>query len=223
MLPKAGEEKQEQNMARTQRRELEVELAEQYAQLPRRPRNRRRLVALIVFAAIAVLVALYGLLVLLPSPVQTPIAGVAVGKAAPNFTLPILGGANSTGSITLQALHGHPVVVNFWSESCIPCRAEVPYLQRIYAQYASHGEFTLLGINQADPKDDIATFGRQFKVTYPLLFDKDSAVNTAYGITAVPTTYFINGNGIVRAVSITQLTPALMKQGLAAIGVSIPG
>jgi cytochrome c biogenesis protein CcmG/thiol:disulfide interchange protein DsbE len=223
MLQKAGKEKQEQQVARTQRRDLEAELAEQYAQLPRRPRNRRRTAALLVFAAIAVLVGLYGLLVLLPSPAQTPMAGVAVGKAAPDFTLPILGGANSGGSITLRTLHGHPVVVNFWSESCIPCRAEVPYLQRTYAQYASHGEFTLLGINQADPRDDIATFGRQFKVTYPLLFDKGSAVNTAYGITAIPTTYLIDGHGIVRAASITQLTPALMKRGLAAIGVSIPG
>jgi cytochrome c biogenesis protein CcmG/thiol:disulfide interchange protein DsbE len=80
----------------------------------------------------------------------------------------------------LQALRGHPVVLNFWSESCPPCRAEMPYLKRIYTQYAAHGEFALLGINQAGPKEDIAPFGREYNISYPLLFDPDGSINAAY-------------------------------------------
>ena len=219
--------KQEQQegyqLARTQRKDLEVELAEHYASLPRKPRKRRRLLALLIFGALAVLLLLYGVLLLLPSSNPTPQAGVAVGKTAPTFALPIYGGGGSLNTlVNLSALRGHPVVLNFWSESCDPCRAEMPYLQQIYAQYGAQGQFVLLGINQADPKDDIAIFGRQFKISYPLLFDKGGAVNTTYNVTAIPTTYFIDRDGIVRTVSITQLSPETMKRGLASIGVEIP-
>jgi peroxiredoxin len=98
----------------------------------------------------------------------------------------------------------------------------MPYLEHTYTQYAAHGEFTLLGINQADPKEDIAPFGKEFKITYPLLFDKGDKVNVAYGVTAIPATYFIDSAGIVRAVFVTQLSPKTMRQGLASVGIVIP-
>ncbi len=124
--------------------------------------------------------------------------------------------------IDLHALRGHPVLLNFWSESCPPCRVEMPYLERTYTQYAAHGEFTLLGIDQADPKEDIAPFGREFKISYPLLFDPGDKVNVAYGVTAIPTTYFIDSAGIVRSAFVTQLSPKTMRQGLASVGMVIP-
>ncbi len=212
--------KQEQQLARTQRQELKAELANNFANRSRRPRNRRRTITFVVLGVIALLAGIFGLLVLLPSPVQQPAGGVAVGAAAPEFVLPIYGGAGN-GSIDLYALRGHPVVLNFWSESCLPCRTEVPFLRDTYKQYGA-GKFTLVGINQGDPKDDIALFGKQFGLTYPLLFDKGDSVNTTYGVTAIPTTYFIDSNGIVRSVFVEQLTPKTMRQGLASIGISIP-
>jgi len=211
-------EKQDVQLARIQRQELKAELAEQYANLPRRPRDRRRTITIVVLGVIALLAGIFGLLVLLPSPVQQPTGGVAVGTAAPEFNLPVYGGGGS-GSISLHDLRGHPVVINFWSESCTPCRAEMPFLQRTYT--SSHGAFTLLGIDQADPKDDIARFGRVTQITYPLLFDPGDKTNIAYGVTAIPTTYFIDSNGIVRAVFVTQLDSQTMQQGLASIGVHL--
>ena len=220
-LPKTqAKEKQEQQLARVQRQELKAELAQQYASRPRAPRNRRRTITFVVLGVIALLAGIFGLLVLLPSPVQQPSGGVAAGTAAPEFVLPVYGGAGS-GSIDLHSLRGHPVVINFWSESCQPCRIEVPFLRDTYKQYGA-GKFTLLGINQADPRDDIATFGKDFRVTYPLLFDKGDNVNVTYGVTAIPTTYFIDSNGIVRSVFVTQLNSKTMQQGLASVGISIP-
>jgi cytochrome c biogenesis protein CcmG, thiol:disulfide interchange protein DsbE len=220
MAQKLGKEKQEQELARTQRQELKAELAENFAHLPRRPRNRRRITTFIVLGALALLVGIFGLLVLLPSPTQQAVAGVAVGTAAPEFKLPVYGGSVG-GSVDLRALRGHPVILNFWSESCPPCRTEIPYLERSYMQYAVQDQFALLGINQADPKDDIARFGAEFNVTYPLLFDKGSATNADYGVTAIPTTYFIDSNGIVRSVFVQPLTPQTMRQGLSSVGIII--
>ena len=220
MTQQVSKAQQERQVAQAERQELKAELAEQAVRRPRRPGSRRRTITLIVFAVVAVLVGLVSVFTLLPS--STPSSGgVPVGAVAPTFTLPVYGGEGS-GSIDLQALRGHPVLLNFWSESCPPCRAEMPYLERIYTRYAVHGEFALLGINQADPQEDIAPFGREYSITYPLLFDPGGTVNAAYVVTAIPTTYFIDGKGTVRSVSVTQLSPKTMRQGLASVGIVIP-
>jgi thiol-disulfide isomerase/thioredoxin len=220
MAQKTSKEKEEQQIARVERKEFEAELAENYANLPRRSINRQRTITFIILAIIAALAGIFAWLVFLPSSTQIG-SGVPVGRAAPEFVLPIYGGGGGPGSVDLHALSGHPVIINFWSESCAPCRTEMPFLERIYTEYAVHGKFAMLGINQADPKDDIARFGASFKITYPLLFDKGGATNIAYGVTAIPTTYFVDSQGIVRSAFVTQLSPVTMKQGLASVGIII--
>jgi cytochrome c biogenesis protein CcmG/thiol:disulfide interchange protein DsbE len=194
MVQKHSLDKQEQQAARAERQEYQAELAEHAAKLPQRLPDRRRTITLVVIAVVAGLTGIFGWLTLLPSSTKAP-AGVPVGATAPEFVLPVYGGGGS-GLVDLRALRGHPVLLNFWSESCAPCRAEMPYLERIYTQYAAHGEFALLGIDQADPKEDIAPFGREFKITYPLLFDPGGKMNLAYAVTAIPTTYFIDSNSV---------------------------
>jgi cytochrome c biogenesis protein CcmG/thiol:disulfide interchange protein DsbE len=212
--------KTEQQLARAQRQELKDELSEQFANRPRLPQNRRRVITFGVLGVLGVLVLTFGILVLLPAPPQQARAGVAVGAQAQDFTLPILGGPGK-GSVHLRALRGRPVVLNFWSESCQPCLSEVPYLRGLYARPDAQSQFTLLGINQGDPQQDIATFGQTYNVNYVLLFDPGSQVNIAYDITSLPQTYFIDSNGIVRYVVPQQLTPQAMQQGLQSIGVNL--
>jgi cytochrome c biogenesis protein CcmG/thiol:disulfide interchange protein DsbE len=219
MAQKLGNEKKEQDLARKQRQELKVELADNYARLPRRPRDRRRIITFVVLGVIALLASIFGWLVLQPSSNQQPVAGVAIGSAAPEFTLPIYGGNGVGGSVNLLALRGHPVILNFYSESCNPCRGELPYLEQIHSHYGAQGQFALLGINQADPKDDIASFGADFHITYPLLFDKGGTTNANYVVTAIPTTYFIDSNGVVRSVFVLPLTSQTMQQGLSSVGI----
>ena len=221
MAKKLGDEKTEQELARMQRKELKTELADNYAHLPRKPRNRRRIITFSVLGIIALLAGIIGWLVLLPSSSQQSVAGVAIGTEAPNFTLQIYGGSDIGTSVNLSALRGHPVILNFWSESCIPCLQEVPYLERFYSQYGALHQFALLGINQADPSDDIAKFGANFHVTYPLLFDKGGIINAKYVVIAIPTTYFIDSRGIVRSVFVQPLTPRTMQQGFSSVGMSM--
>jgi peroxiredoxin len=209
----------ERQVAKAERQELKRELADQAAKRMQRPRNRRRTITLIVFAVVAVLAGTFGWLTLLPSATPSSLSGVPVGAAAPEFVLPIYGGGGK-GVIDLHTLRGHPVLINFWSESCLPCRAEMPFLERTYVQ--AHGAFALLGVDQADPKDDIAPFGREFQITYPLLFDSGDRVNLTYGVTAIPTTYFLDSNGIVRSVFVTQLSSRTMQRGLASVGIPFP-
>src|SRR5260370_40707975 len=87
--------KQEQQLARTQRQELKAELASNFANRSRRPRNRRRTITLVVLGVIALLAGIFGLLVLFPSPVPQPTGGLAGGPPAPRFFLPFYGGAGN--------------------------------------------------------------------------------------------------------------------------------
>ncbi|GAC1565263.1 MAG: hypothetical protein NVS3B14_02410 [Ktedonobacteraceae bacterium] len=222
MAPELSNEQHEQRLAREQRDELKQELAAHYANLPRKLKPiRRRRVIFLVLGFIGLLAVVFSLLVFWPTSAQQLTGGIPVGTAAPNFTLPIYGGRGVIGSnISLSSLRGHPVILNFWSESCQPCLSEVPYLQLINTQFAERDHFTLVGIDQADPKEDIRPFGERYNVTYPLLFDPGGNVNQQYSVTAIPTTYFIDSHGVVRSVIVQPLTPATFKQGLASVGIS---
>jgi cytochrome c biogenesis protein CcmG, thiol:disulfide interchange protein DsbE len=182
----------------------------------------RRTLTILFLVGIVILAGLFSVLTLWPSPTPAPVAGVPIGAVAPEFVLPISGGGGH-GSINLRALRGPPTVINFWSESCPPCVAEAPLLEHLYRKYGAQGAtFELLGINQADPQGDIAPFGRQFHDTYPLLFDPGGRVNQLYKVTALPVTYFLDKNGVVRTVFVTELTATMFRQGLASVGVRMP-
>ncbi|HVB73126.1 MAG TPA: TlpA disulfide reductase family protein [Ktedonobacteraceae bacterium] len=219
MARKLSTEQQEQNLAREQRNELKQELAEHYASLPHKPIKSRRVIFL-VLGFIGLLVVVFSLLAFWPSSSQSSVGGIPSGTAAPNFNLPVYGGGGVGSTISLSSLRGHPVILNFWSESCLPCLSEIPYLERVNTQYATRDQFALVGIDQADPQEDIRPFGQTYHVTYPLLFDQGGNVNQQYSVTAIPTTYFIDSQGIVRYVIVQPLTPATFKQGLTSLGIS---
>src|SRR6266699_5204267 len=122
MAQKLDNKPQEQQRARAERQELKAELAEQAAHRPRRPGNHRRTITLLVIAIVYILAALFSVLTLLPSATSSS-GGVPVGTAAPEFTLPVYS-AGRSGMIDLHALRGHPGLLNFWSESCLPCRRD---------------------------------------------------------------------------------------------------
>src|SRR5579875_2343597 len=106
---KKEQERQEQALAREQRKEFQEELAVHNKYAGRSPASRSRVITFIGLAVIAVCAGIFGWLVLLPSASPTPVAAVGVGTPAPNFTLPVYGGSDIGRSIDLRALRGHPV------------------------------------------------------------------------------------------------------------------
>ncbi|MBE3559937.1 MAG: TlpA family protein disulfide reductase [Ktedonobacteraceae bacterium] len=153
---------------------------------------------IIVITVLAVL-AIITLGLLQPAEQSAPAAGVGIrqGMAAPNFTLSTPDGKK----ISLSDYRGRPVMLNFWYINCPGCSVEIPDLQQTYAsQQAAPRDFVILGINIVDTASDIRQFAHQQHITYPLLPDDGSRVRKLYGITAAPTSYFLDRRGIIRQV-----------------------
>lgn len=131
-----------------------------------------------------------------------------VGNLAPDFTVPTLTG-ETVSLADLQTADGRPVVLNFWATWCPPCRVEMPFFQRLSDQYA--GQVAIVGVNQAESAAKIAPFAEEFGLTYPLLVDEDLKVNNRYGVLNLPTTIFIDGNGVVREVLIGTISQAVLE------------
>ena len=137
-----------------------------------------------------------------------------IGNLAPDFTLQTHDGR----TVTLRdyaADGGMPVVLNFWATWCPPCRVEMPYFENVSALY--DGRAAILGLNQAESTAIIGDFARAHGLSYPLLVDEDMTVNHLYGVLNLPTTIFIDKNGVVREVLIGTISQAVLEDRIDAL------
>lgn len=125
-----------------------------------------------------------------PTPAQQ---GVAAGEQAPDFQLQDLNGQ----AISLSDLRGKPVLINFWATWCPPCRGEMPYLQEIYEEWAGSG-LVVLAVNLGESPAEVEDFRQSQNLTFTVLLDARQTVGQTYNITAIPTTFFIDKNGIIQ-------------------------
>jgi peroxiredoxin len=135
----------------------------------------------------------------------------AVGHPAPDFTLTTLTGE----TFTLSDLRGKPVVLNFWATWCPPCRAELPELQAAAERY--QGEIVIAGVNQAEPADSVAQFADSLGLRFLVPLDRDAQVSRLYGARSLPTTFFVDRDGVIRQIQIGPVTEATLTQLLSSI------
>jgi peroxiredoxin len=136
-----------------------------------------------------------------------------VGNLGPDFSLTTVSG--ETVTLSDFTASSTPVVLNFWATWCPPCRVEMPHFEE--ANYLYRGEVAILGINQAESAETIAAYARDHGLTYPLLVDGDMKVNNLYGVLNLPTTIFIDHNGIVREVLIGTISQAVLEDRIEAL------
>ncbi len=132
-----------------------------------------------------------------PGPAKTRIAGLAnPGSRAPAFDLPKLFG---TGRVSLAALRGRPVIVNFWASYCGACRSEFPVLADLAAHHRGD-DLAVVGITFRDISSDSRDFARTNHATWTLADDENSdTVGRQYGVRSIPQTFFIDRDGVIRA------------------------
>jgi cytochrome c biogenesis protein CcmG, thiol:disulfide interchange protein DsbE len=119
------------------------------------------------------------------------------GFLAPDFTAQSLSGEE----VSLSSLKGRPVLVNLWASWCLPCRKEMPALERIYQEYQDEG-LTILAVNATsqDQIDKVNAFVKEYRLTFPILLDNNGEIIKAYQISAFPTSFFISADGVIQDV-----------------------
>jgi peroxiredoxin len=126
-------------------------------------------------------------------------SALAPGKIAPDFALSTLEGKQFS---LHQALDRGPVIAAFFKVSCPTCQYTFPFLDRLYKAYGDKN-VNLVGISQNDKKDTVA-FAREYGITFPLLLDdtRTYPVSNAYGLTNVPTIFWIAPDGEIEMSSV---------------------
>lgn len=126
-------------------------------------------------------------------------AAIEAGKQAPFFSLPLMSGASFS---LADALKQGPVVLAFFKISCPVCQFAFPYLERLHG-LARVNKVSIIGVSQNN-KEDTAAFARQYGITFPIALDdpKRYPVSNSYGLTNVPTVFYIAKDGEIEVSSV---------------------
>ena len=128
---------------------------------------------------------------LIPAPQQ--------GFLAPDFELQ----TTTNETIKLSDLRGQAVLVNLWATWCPPCRAEMPAIEKIHKEYKDD-VLVVLAVNMTyqDTFANIAPFIDEYSLTFPILLDTNNSVGSAYQLRSLPSTFFVDRDGIISEVVI---------------------
>jgi peroxiredoxin len=101
--------------------------------------------------------------------------------------------------LSLKDFRGKVVLLNFWASWCVPCREEMPAMEKLYQEYKQKN-FVVLAIAVKDRKQDAIDFVKELRLSYPIALDPEAQVGTLYGAWGLPATYLIGpkGEGLAR-------------------------
>lgn len=132
--------------------------------------------------------------------------GTEVGNKAPNFSLKNM----NNEEIALRDLEGQKVFINFWASWCPPCKAEMPDIEKLHE---NHGEdIKIIAVNLEEAKEKVEKYLENEDLNFTVLLDKNKNVANKYLIRAIPTSYFLNKNGIIIEKNLGVLSYEKMKE-----------
>src|SRR4030042_463393 len=118
---------------------------------------------------------------------------LSIGSKAPDFELYDLSG----NVHKLSDYEGTPVLLNFWATWCGPCRSEMPHLEEVYEEWRDN-DLTFFAVNVGESSTEVTSFLDYFGFNMPVLLDNARTVSHKYGVSGIPTTYFIDEDGIIQ-------------------------
>jgi len=134
-----------------------------------------------------------------------------VGGVAPDFELEQVSvppasdspsataGGTTKSEAWLSDFRGHPVVLNFWATWCHPCRQETPQFVKAYDKHKDAG-LVVIGLDLQEGPALIQPFAQEYGIDYPILVDRTGQVGDKYRLLGLPTSVFIDANGIIQSI-----------------------
>lgn len=132
-----------------------------------------------------------------------------VNSPAPTFTLTTPTG----GKVSLKDYAGKPIMLNFWATWCPPCQAEMPFIQFAAQQYQDTG-LSVIGIDVQEDPILVSQYMSRLNLSFPSLIDVTGQVSNAYQVRALPTSFFINKDGVIVDVHRGQLDATQLQNYL---------
>ena len=118
-----------------------------------------------------------------------------VVRRAPNFILRATDGSE----VSLEALRGKVVLLNFWATWCPPCQAEMPDLNVLHRDYSLEHDFAVVGVNLEESPEQVEAFARRFRIAFPLLLDSEGEVTSDhFAVRTLPTSMIVDRDGYIR-------------------------
>ncbi|MSQ60982.1 MAG: TlpA family protein disulfide reductase [Dehalococcoidia bacterium] len=137
-----------------------------------------------------------------PGGASGPPVGPRTGNLAPDFLLTTLDG----GQLRLSDLAGRPVFLNFWASWCGPCRKEMPELVA-ESQRRRGSDLAIIGVNVQENANLARGFVEEFGMDFATVLDMRGQVAAAYRVSGLPSSVFIDRNGVIRGIFFGPLTP----------------
>lgn len=130
------------------------------------------------------------------------------GQPTPGFRLPTLADGEARFP---EDYPGQTVAIRFWADWCPFCEHEMQALEPVYLRYRNQG-LRLLAINVRQDRQRAMKFVQPLGITYPVLLDQEGSVARAYGVSALPVTYLVDGQGLLRGRILGESTPEVFEQ-----------
>ncbi len=139
---------------------------------------------------------------------DNPAVKLNMGDLAPKFQTVTVDGKNS---VFPDAYAGKPLVIRFWADWCKYCEGEMKAIENVYQRNKDKG-LEVLAINAGQDKASIEAFIKKVGFTYPALLDEKSNIARSYGVVGLPTTYFVDAKGMIRAKIIGEADEATFER-----------
>jgi cytochrome c biogenesis protein CcmG, thiol:disulfide interchange protein DsbE len=117
-----------------------------------------------------------------------------VGYPARTTPPPWSGGTADARQVSLAALQGRVVLLNFWASWCVECRPEMPVLERLHRELGRRG-LAVVGVNAREGLGTVSRYAGELGLTFPLVLDPDGKIGALYGVVGLPATFLVGRDG----------------------------
>ncbi|MFO7916860.1 MAG: TlpA disulfide reductase family protein, partial [Anaerolineae bacterium] len=113
--------------------------------------------------------------------------------------------------VSLSDFRGQVVMLNFWASWCGPCRIEIPHMIELYQEKRDQN-FEIVAVNLRENPNRVEDFAQELKMPFPVLLDQKGRVGAAYYVQGIPTSVFIDEEGVIRDVHVGTLTESALQR-----------